>query len=295
MDFNVNDLAGVFGASVALYTLLAAIFRQPMLTKIVNPHRALCAMIGVSAIIAAYGLIRLQAASGSLHDMLHVVEPLWTHERTMPQTFIAGLGLLNGLLAIGTAIYCKLRLPRDPSTFKRTTRDVYQTHKTVMQALWHYTNLSGGLEYAAVLVFAPNEQTPTIIDSFSFPELRKSSNSIGEPTRDRSHTRSFRDGWIHLFGEVHQQMLRWSDDSPKTKVGRLRKQRLDGQNGGFLFRYLFEPEHGNPFLVVVGVTLAMGEVTNHRFEEHFDMLATAIKNTEAEKEYLYQALMMAKK
>jgi hypothetical protein len=118
--------------------------QRHFLTRAVNPHRGAWLLAGLTALWFGAGLLRLEATSWHPHDWARVLRALVTDDHLSVQGKVAAVSVLLGLMLVVLVVWCRLKLPRDPSTFRRPG------HRG--KALRYYVaGLRGGLDYAVLM------------------------------------------------------------------------------------------------------------------------------------------------
>jgi hypothetical protein len=274
MDF--SDLFVVLVLASALYALLVAMTRQRhFLAKAVNPHRATWFFAALAILWVGIGALRWEARSWDLATWATLLRQLVTEEPAPARVKVASLAILMGLIFLVLVTWCRLFLPRDPSTFRRPEdrKDAFR---------YYVTRLKGGLDYA-LLACGDGEQLEEAVHSAQIQvrcaHLPKVQTSEGEPPRYRTVADqvSF---WRRLAGQIHQRMSELDALIESAQQGRNRRLVFDAEYGGFFFKYLRPADPRTKVdtgLYLFAATLNQTELDNQKAEQHLHLLLEALQ------------------
>ena len=184
---------------------------------------------------------------------------------------IKGNPIRNALVILGVLVYCVWRLPRDPSTFRRS--------KDQAKVVRYYTNLPGGLDFSTLIRLSKKDgaQAVYLATGVNVHEIQKRLDEL-VPFRTAESQIAW---WTSLALDMHTEMDRMNGILGKGGQGINRRVLFDVQFGGYLFQYLRPPEVGEDYLFAFAATLVQAEVNTRRFEEHFELMITALRNIKA--------------
>ncbi len=271
MDCNVSDLSRVLAVSGAAFGLARVAVGKPLVTQVVNPHRPLWLLAAGGFLSGAAGLLRWHAKSADPEAWAVPLRALVTEERTAPQVMVAAFGLFNGLVILGLVGYCRLVLPRDPATF----RGLHDAGRVVR----YYARRTGGLDFAVLVRLGKEpDAVPEVVASGT--ARRHVAARMAEAGIDHTVDEQAA-AWTAQATVLHHEMERLAKVLGAAGQGANRRALFDGQYGGVLFQYVRPPEVGDEFVYLFAATLSQREVDSRRFEDHFDLLVTALRHVRA--------------
>lgn len=285
-------VGGTVTIVMTAYALSSAV-GKPLLTKGINPHRHTWLASGISLTLAAFTVLRWEAKSSSLTAIIRVVEPLVTDERTPTHVFIATFALVNGALIVICALYCYIRIPRDPSSFKPDSVERSKIRSQLRRVIKHYTSRRGGLEYACLIVLPGKAASPRAedivfsddvmvngaafaVDYQSKSEVRASARRQETTLRTPEEFEACRRRWVEIALQSRTQQELVTEATRAGHLGRPKEVMITTEFGAVLVGSLYPGAmSADGQILIVGVTLSAYEVANRRFEDHFGMLRQA--------------------
>ena len=306
MNFDPKEVVKVgfalVGGVMLLYQAFAVVTKNAPLRAIANPHRRGVLLAGVGVVSLGYSALAILAGNKWLPaDVWGVMAPLFNQEPT-PLRVVAAVGLLVGGLALaGSAAFCFVVYPRDPKTFTPRERHPKAIRRAVDDALYHYTNRTGGLEYAGLLVLPPDGPVPTaeqlidtttaavstggyrLIECLDRRDAKRNADRWGRQKADKGQLRARRGSWLGLAVAALSETARVAEKARDCDLGEIGQVRTKSQRGGLLFEYLLARKAGEADVILFGVTTSADEVANGRLELHFAMLKEALGHIVREK------------
>ncbi len=270
MLFNMPELMTIFVYVGALYGLLSAILRKPILSALINPHKGLCLSAAFSTILFGYGLLRWEVKSSDPKAALAELATLVKAERTPPNVMMAAFSLIIGFVVVGMVTYCQFFYHRDPRTFR--------TPKDRAKAMRHYTRLRGGMDYA--VLYRISKQDPNQIEILAESEATA---SIAERIQEVTHGTVAEQiaAWRATALRIHQSMPMLNQVVELGRQGGNVRILFDVSYGGYIFRYLRrECDDGPDIQILFGATLNQAEIDSHRFLEQYELLMAALRHIE---------------
>jgi hypothetical protein len=270
--FNLTDLTKVVSIVLVVYVLLTTLGKRHFLSKAVNPHRGVWFLGGLGLLFVGYSLLAWQAKSWDPDRTLPLLESLFLEQRAPAYVIGSASALLLGVSFLLMTAWCVVRLPRDPSTFRRN-----DTQKAVR----YYTRRRGGLDFATVIAAARDGTTTVLAEAMHKRQSALTLQDLpGKPPLAEQLER-----WRRLAMELHRSM--GTLDSLVLPAGQGGNCRiiLDVKIGGFAFRYLDRPaDPAAPTIFVFGATLDQRDMTFKTMEHHFDLLFDALVHINEQKQ-----------
>jgi len=273
---NLTDLVVVGVFVSGLYGLIVALSgRKHFLSTGVNPYRMAWVLSAISAISFGRGLLWWESHHQDT-TTLDLLKLLVSEGATPARVKVAAVSIVLGLVLLSLVLWCLIKLPRDPSTFRRP--------QDQQRAFDYYVlKLKGGLDYAILAdqngnarVMAADEKQIQKRLAY-YPNLTgPDGTAIGE--RNAKQQIVF---WHETAKMLHQQMEVLDKIVGPARQGRNRRILFDVQYGGFYFVYLRLPDPRDTHagcLYLFGATLNQEEINHKASDHHFDMLLAALRN-----------------
>jgi magnesium transporter len=275
-DMNVTDLILVFALVTAAYGVVTLLARHGrVVVEAVNRHRVVWFIAG--SVVFAIGVVLVPGAtqSGDMPVWGNVLRPLRVD--APPRALVAWTAIVLGLACIAVAAWCRLALPRAPSSF-RCPRD--------RRAAVHYyvARPNGGLCYALLAsgdgvlleeeadarkMHADCPHLPSVSSGDELPRCRTPADQIQY--------------WRDLAGQMHRRVAELDALIQCGRQGRSRRIALVAEYGGIFFRYVRPPDPLNTqatSLYLFAATISAAEVDRRRADHHFQLLLEALLNIE---------------
>ena len=268
---NLADLTKLLAFVAAAFAVLRAALGKPLLSKIVNPNQGVWLWAVAGMLLAVTGILRWEAKSNDPGSMLAVLKPLVNDDKPSAAVLVAGFTILTAAVIFGMVVYCWLRLPRDPAAYSKPQ------HRA--KAIRYYTRLAGGLDYAILIKVDKTDggRAEVIAEA----ELERQIHARLGELRPKRTVEEQTAAWQQLALDLHRRMPEFDKLAAVGRQGNGRRVMLDVQYGGFIIEYLHPPEIGDDTTFLFGATLFQHEVDSRRFEDHFDLLAQALRNIDA--------------
>lgn len=300
MDFDVKETLkvafAIVGGILLVYQSFAVVTQNAPLRAVVNPHRRAVLLAGLAVLSVGYTALAVLAGNKWMpEDVWAVMAPLFNQEPT-PFRVVASAGALAvGLIVLaGSALFCYAVYPRDPRTFAPRERYPKAIGAAAKDALYHYTNRPGGLEYAGVIVLPADGTVPTaealidsatadvttggyrLIECLDRGDMKRHDRKWLRRKADKDKLRERRLGWLTLATTALVETRRVGAQARACDLGEVSQVRTRSHRGGLLFEYLLPRKDGEPEVILFGVTTSADEVENGRLELHFSMLKDAL-------------------
>jgi hypothetical protein len=272
---NLSDLAVVVALGSALYAVIIAVAgRRDFLKDAVNPHRISWLIAAVSLLWVGAGLLRWEAGSWSPQAWGPLLAQLVQDTPTPPKVKAASVALLLSLVFLSLVAYCWATMPRDPRTFRRP-EDRQAAFRT------YVTRMKGGLDYA-VLACGDGE---VLEEAFNARQVTRRCPYLPKvaPPGAGPRTRTLEDqlaSWREGAGGIHAGMSQLDAVVERASHGRNVRLIFDTEYGGLFFVYLRtpDPRGGDGGVYLFGATLDQKEVNTQAAENHFNLLAEAMRS-----------------
>jgi hypothetical protein len=274
---NFTDLFVVIALATALHGLVVAVTgRRQFLAKAVNPHRGAWVVAAASVLWVGVSLLRWEAQSWDPPTWGRLLAQLVTDTPTPPRVKVASMAVLLSGVFFGLVIWCRLTLPRDPSTFRRP-----EDRRAAFR--YYVTTLRGGLDYA-LLAYGDGDRLEEAVDARQVqarcPHLPKVQFAEGEPPRARTADDQVQ-AWREQAQRIHERMGELDGLIEPAHHGRNRRLVFDAEFGGMFFKYLRLSDPRSKVdtgLYLFGATLNQVEMNSRRADSHFHLLLEALEH-----------------
>lgn len=292
MSLTVGDAlkAGfVYAAAASFgYQLLAAFSRDAPLRETFNPKRLRWGLAGGSLLAGVYGLLgRAAGYDWEPSGVWAVISPVLTGGAAPPDVLIPCVAGGFAVILLGFVAFCYAVYPKDPSAFQLRHPLLAETVAQAGRAIRYYTRRTGGLGYAALLVFPRDGSPPAVAELLASRGPKSSSpprcllldcasagevnGGSGEKSDDE------RGAWLELARRLYAQCIVQAVECRAAGLGPPKRVRTATDAGGVILDYLHPPRPAEPDYLLFGLSQAAAEVTSRRFDDHFDMLRDALR------------------
>ncbi len=276
MDF--SDLFVVVAVISGLYALIIAIARQKhFLTQAVNPYRRSWLIAGFSLMWVGIGLLRLEAHSWNIAEWRPIIGALVTDKPMSIQAKMATVAIFGGLSFLLVLLWCRLSLPRDPSTFCKPEDRSRAFH-------YYISKLHTGLDYAVLM----RNGGEILEEAWCEAEILRRLEFLPrlECAAGVKRVRSLPDqlaAWRATAISIHKTMDTLDGITGPAKQGPNMRMVFDVEYGGLFFICLQLPDsrEKNPdHYYLFAATLNQTEMNNKTADRHFAMLVQSLRNIE---------------
>jgi hypothetical protein len=271
---NFSDLFVVIALASALYGLIVALTRQrQFLVKAVNPHRGTWLLAALAMLWVGVSLLRWEANTWELKTLLGQLNQLVTEEPTPVRVKIGSLAIFLGITFLTLVGWCRLFLPRDPSTFRRP-----EDRKAAFK--YYVSTLRGGLDYA-LLALGDGEALEEVSNPKQIANRARHLPKVvvdGGEVRIRTVDDQVQ-FWRQMALTLHKRMAELDSLIATAHQGHNRRIVFDTEYGGFFFKYLRLPDPASPVdsgQFLFAATLNQVEIDNEIAALHFRYLKEAI-------------------